>query len=54
VGALTGPNLAQEILAGHAAATVVAFSDDHIATELQRIFASEVFRVYTNPDVIGC
>ncbi|HET9611093.1 MAG TPA: NAD(P)H-dependent glycerol-3-phosphate dehydrogenase [Acidimicrobiales bacterium] len=54
VGVLTGPNLAQEILAGHAAATVVAFSDDHIATELQRIFSGEVFRVYTNPDVVGC
>jgi glycerol-3-phosphate dehydrogenase (NAD(P)+) len=54
VGALTGPNLAQEILSGHAAATVVAFSDDHIATELQRIFASDLFRVYTNPDVVGC
>jgi glycerol-3-phosphate dehydrogenase (NAD(P)+) len=54
VGALTGPNLAQEILSGHAAATVVAFSDDHIATELQRIFACDLFRVYTNPDVVGC
>jgi glycerol-3-phosphate dehydrogenase (NAD(P)+) len=53
-GVLTGPNLAQEILAGHAAATVVAFSDDTIARELQRIFAGERFRVYTNPDVIGC
>jgi glycerol-3-phosphate dehydrogenase (NAD(P)+) len=54
VGALTGPNLAQEILSGHAAATVVAFSDDHIAHELQRIFATDLFRVYTNPDVVGC
>jgi glycerol-3-phosphate dehydrogenase (NAD(P)+) len=54
VGALTGPNLAKEILSGHAAATVVAFSDDHIATELQRVFACDVFRVYTNPDVVGC
>jgi glycerol-3-phosphate dehydrogenase (NAD(P)+) len=54
VGVLTGPNLAKEILAGHAAATVVAFSDDHIANELQRIFAGDLFRVYTNPDVIGC
>ena len=54
VGVLTGPNLAQEILAGHAAATVVAFSDDHIARELQRVFAGERFRVYTNPDVVGC
>ncbi|HEX6422906.1 MAG TPA: NAD(P)H-dependent glycerol-3-phosphate dehydrogenase [Acidimicrobiales bacterium] len=54
VGVLTGPNLAQEILAGNAAATVVAFSDDHIAKELQRIFSGELFRVYTNPDVVGC
>jgi glycerol-3-phosphate dehydrogenase (NAD(P)+) len=53
-GVLTGPNLAREIMAGHAAATVVAFSDDHIAAELQRIFATELFRVYTNDDVVGC
>ena len=54
VGVLTGPNLAQEILSGHAAATVVACSDDHIASELQKLFAGELFRVYTNPDVAGC
>ena len=54
VGVLTGPNLAQEILSGHAAATVVACSDDHIASELQKVFVGELFRVYTNPDVIGC
>lgn len=53
-GVLTGPNLAKEILSGHAAASVVAFSDDHIANELQRIFAGDLFRVYTNPDVAGC
>ncbi|HEX6569928.1 MAG TPA: NAD(P)H-dependent glycerol-3-phosphate dehydrogenase, partial [Acidimicrobiales bacterium] len=54
MGVLTGPNLAQEILSGHAAATVVAFSDEHIVRELQRIFSGERFRVYTNPDVVGC
>ena len=53
-GVLTGPNLAREVMAGHAAATVVAFSDDHIAVELQRIFVGDLFRVYTNSDVIGC
>jgi glycerol-3-phosphate dehydrogenase (NAD(P)+) len=53
-GVLTGPNLAREILSGHAAASVVAFSDDHVAAELQRILAGDVFRVYTNPDVVGC
>jgi glycerol-3-phosphate dehydrogenase (NAD(P)+) len=54
VGVLSGPNLAKEILAGHAAATVVAFTDGHIADELQQVFAGELFRVYTNPDVVGC
>src|SRR5690606_18226400 len=54
VGVMTGPNLAREIMAGHAAATVVAFSDRHVATELQRLFARELFRVYTNHDVVGC
>jgi glycerol-3-phosphate dehydrogenase (NAD(P)+) len=53
-GVLTGPNLAKEILAGHAAASVVAMSEPHIAEVLQRIFSSDLFRVYTNPDVVGC
>ncbi len=53
-GVLTGPNLAQEIVAGHAAASVVAVRDPHVAEVLQRVFASDVFRVYTNDDVIGC
>ncbi|MGH9209370.1 MAG: NAD(P)H-dependent glycerol-3-phosphate dehydrogenase [Acidimicrobiales bacterium] len=53
-GVLTGPNLAREILSGHAAASVVAFSDNHVAHELQRVFAGELFRVYTNGDVVGC
>ena len=53
-GVLTGPNLAKEILAGGAAASVVAMEDDTIAEALQDIFASDLFRVYTNPDVAGC
>lgn len=53
-GVLTGPNLAKEILAGGAAATVVAMEDETIAEALQGIFASDLFRVYTNSDVIGC
>jgi len=54
VGVLTGPNLAKEILAGHAAASVVAMDDHNVATALQDLFASDVFRVYTNHDVVGC
>ena len=54
VGALTGPNLAKEILAGHAAASVLSFEDESLAVELQDVFATDVFRVYSNPDLIGC
>ncbi|MDW3217396.1 MAG: NAD(P)H-dependent glycerol-3-phosphate dehydrogenase [Acidimicrobiales bacterium] len=54
VGVLTGPNLAKEILAGSAAAAVVAFEDLTIAKRLQEVFSSSLFRVYTNNDVIGC
>jgi len=53
-GALTGPNLAREIMAGFAAASVVAFDDVELARQLQAAFHSGVFRVYTNTDVIGC
>lgn len=52
--ALTGPNIAKEIIAGSAAATVLATPDLEVAEELQRIIQSGVFRVYTNHDVIGC
>lgn len=54
VGMLTGPNLAKEIMAGHAAASVIGMADDTMAAELQRVFAGDVFRVYTNPDLVGC
>ena len=53
-GALTGPNLSKEIMAGFAAASVIAFEDDHVARQLQAVFHSGVFRVYTNCDVVGC
>ena len=53
-GVLTGPNLAQEILAGFPAASVVALADGGICTRLQSLFSTDVFRVYTNPDVVGC
>lgn len=53
-GVLTGPNLAKEILAGYPAASVVALSDRAVCADLQRLFNTDAFRVYTNPDVIGC
>jgi len=54
VGVLTGPNLAREIMAGQAAAGVIAMEDEIIVQELQNVFKSGLFRVYTNTDVIGC
>jgi glycerol-3-phosphate dehydrogenase (NAD(P)+) len=53
-GVLTGPNLAGEIMAGRPAASVIAMSDEALAIELQQVFSRPGFRVYTNPDVIGC
>jgi glycerol-3-phosphate dehydrogenase (NAD(P)+) len=54
VGVLTGPNLAREIMAGQAAASVIAMEDAIIVRELQSLFSSGLFRVYTNTDVVGC
>jgi glycerol-3-phosphate dehydrogenase (NAD(P)+) len=54
VGVLTGPNLAKEVASGQPTASVVAVRDDSVAKDLQRLFFSPTFRVYTNPDVIGC
>lgn len=53
-GVLTGPNLAREIMGGFAAASVIAMEDDVIVRELQGIFKTGLFRVYTNSDVVGC
>lgn len=54
IGVLTGPNLAKEILAKQPAASVLAFDDITVAQELQPLFTTECFRVYTSPDLIGC
>ncbi|WP_435213085.1 NAD(P)H-dependent glycerol-3-phosphate dehydrogenase [Luminiphilus sp. nBUS_16] len=54
VGVLTGPNLAREIVAGQAAAGVLALDDPSPQTWLQPVLNVGLFRVYTNPDHIGC
>ena len=54
IGVLTGPNLAREIAAGQPAASVVAMRDEASAHDLQRLTMTATFRVYTNPDVVGC
>ena len=52
--ALTGPNIAREIMSGKAAAAVVATEDLAVATAIQRVVTRGLFRVYVNDDVIGC
>ncbi|MDH3189078.1 MAG: NAD(P)-dependent glycerol-3-phosphate dehydrogenase [Acidimicrobiia bacterium] len=54
VGVLTGPNLASEIAAEQPTAAVVAMRDGATAIEVQSVFMSPLFRVYTNDDVVGC
>lgn len=52
--ALTGPNLAKEIMAGQAAASVIATEDLTVARALQETLRRGLLRIYTNHDVIGC
>lgn len=54
VGVLTGPNLAREVAEGQPTASVVAMTDPEAMASLQRLFMTTTFRVYTNPDVVGC
>ena len=54
IGVLTGPNLAREVALGQPTASVVAIEDAAVATQLQGLFMTSTFRVYTNPDVVGC
>jgi glycerol-3-phosphate dehydrogenase (NAD(P)+) len=53
VAVLSGPNLAREIADGKPAGTVVASEEADLAAELASVLASDRFRVYTNPDVVG-
>ena len=51
--ALSGPNLAREIIRGKLSSTVVASTDEDAAKKAQAILNSSVFRVYTNTDIVG-
>ena len=53
VAVLSGPNMAEEVLAGLPAATVVACEHEELALRLQHEINSLVFRVYVNDDVVG-
>ncbi len=51
--AISGPSFAQEVYQGQPTAVVAAATDDAIAREVQQVFSTPRFRVYTNRDVTG-
>lgn len=53
VAAMSGPNLAAEILQGLPAATVIAADDLSVARRAQSALSLQTFRVYSNDDLLG-
>ena len=53
IAALSGPNLAGEVIAGKPALTVVAAADEPARRLVQDTLMSPAFRVYTSDDVVG-
>ncbi|MEM1432936.1 MAG: NAD(P)H-dependent glycerol-3-phosphate dehydrogenase [Pseudomonadota bacterium] len=53
VGALSGPNLAEEIAQGQFSGTVIASPDAELRSKVLAVLKSGTFRVYPNPDLYG-
>ncbi len=53
VGALSGPNHAEDIVLGLPSLTLVGFEDIEIANAVQKRLATENLRIYTTTDVVG-
>lgn len=53
IGALSGPNIAREVLEGKPATSVVCAYDHAAAEQAQRLLTTPLFRVYSSDDVIG-
>jgi glycerol-3-phosphate dehydrogenase (NAD(P)+) len=53
VGAISGPNLAVEIVRGVPTAAVAAFRDGADAERIRSAFMCRTFRVYVSEDIIG-
>lgn len=52
-GVLSGPSFAREVVKGVPTAVTVASDSREVAQEIQQIFSTEYFRIYTSTDVIG-
>ncbi len=53
VGVLSGPSHAEEVGLGKATTIVAASEDESVAKEIQDTFMTEMFRVYSNTDIVG-
>ena len=54
IAILTGPNLAKEVVRGFPAASTIACRHEETAASLRDVFHTDLFRCYTNRDVVGC
>ncbi|WP_063001621.1 NAD(P)H-dependent glycerol-3-phosphate dehydrogenase [Nocardia mikamii] len=52
-GVLAGPNIAQEIVEGYAAAATLAMPEPDCADQLAALFRTSRYRVYSSTDVVG-
>src|SRR5699024_8638873 len=53
VAVLSGPSHAEEVSRSQTTTCVAGAADKKTAEYIQNLFMSEVFRVYTSPDVLG-
>ena len=53
VAVLSGPTHAEEVIQGLPTTIVVGAKSKETAEYIQNLFMSEVFRVYTSPDILG-
>jgi len=53
IGAVSGPNHAEEVIAGQPAATLTVAKEIEVAEKIQEILMGSTFRVYAGTDVIG-
>ncbi len=53
IGVLYGPSHAEEVGMGQPTTVVVAVPDVGVATQVQRTFLTDRFRVYVNADLVG-
>jgi len=53
IGVISGPSFAREVAKKYPTAVTVAFKDETVAKEVQKIFACDYFRTYSNTDLTG-